>query len=225
MTHPSLTSLFFVIISCVFWCAFQLSTSGDLRGTITLSADLGEGPLGSGLSFVSPANLAHNSSHIYAMYQSKRLRTVASVDERFLLGSEAAFINTPSKFASFGSRRLSALASRRLFTSDVEEFGGEPSETEHATALATAQALPPVPQSPERPPSLPHTFVPSTAVVASPFRAPSRNSGFRPPPSTPLPFVSPVSLLRDVCGFEGFALALFSDSKLPSQQLLSASAG
>jgi hypothetical protein len=170
----------------------QLSASGDLRGSVVLSSDLGENAVGSGLSFISPSNLAHNSSHVYSLYQSKRLRTVASVDERFLLGTEAAFINTPSKFASFGSRRLSALASRRLFTNDTEEFGGEPSESEAAAVVSFADTVPPVPQSPERPPSVPHALVPSVAAIASPLRTASRTGGFRPPPVTPLPFVSRV---------------------------------
>lgn len=141
----------------------QLSSSGLLHGEVILRGGVEEKCVGEGYSCVSPHNVSRNSSSLYVTYQSTFLTSITSLDERFLINSDSAVINTPSKIIAFGARKHAGYIGRQLF----HEFspGSTPPVGEAPPPLVPASAGPePVTGAPMGPPKgtpLPPIILPS----------------------------------------------------------------
>ena len=134
-----------------------------LAGEVIVSSGLEDTRIGSGHPFLSVHNLSANTSRLFAAYQADMLTSATALDERFLIGEEAIVINTPSKFATFGSRHPGGYVGKRLFDDAYSEahHAAPPDVTSDAVSAPSQQGTPP---SAAAPPASPARVSPAVAL-------------------------------------------------------------
>lgn len=134
----------------------QLMDRGVLVGEVIVSSGLEDTRIGSGHPFLSVHNLSANTSRLFAAYQADMLTSATALDERFLIGEEAVVINTPSKFATFGSRHPGGYVGKRLFDdaySEVHPVAAPPDGASDAASVPSQQGTPPSAAAPSASPA------------------------------------------------------------------------